>query len=275
MRILIFCDMEGVCGIQSWEHVGGSGPLYEEGRRLYTAEVSAAVQGCLAGGAARVIAHDGHGGSYPGGRAFMNWIPDQLPDCEEAEYVRGVRWATILPHLRRQDCDAVGFVGAHARAGAENGVLSHTVSSDGWYSVTVNGREVGESEILALLAGDFGLPAVCISGDHAACVELAEAVGEGLVTVPVKQGIGRYGARIPAPSVARRMISAGFEKAVRNCSGWPAPLKTSSPVVVRVALTSPDRADAYLSYEGVRRVDARTVEVAGPTFTDAWQQLWR
>src|SRR5437660_1637293 len=47
MRVMIVADMEGVCGIQSWEHVGGRGvPLYEEGRRLYTEEINAAVRGC-------------------------------------------------------------------------------------------------------------------------------------------------------------------------------------------------------------------------------------
>ena len=46
MQVMLFCDMEGIAGISVWEQVNGGAPLYEEGRRLYTAEVNAAVRGC-------------------------------------------------------------------------------------------------------------------------------------------------------------------------------------------------------------------------------------
>jgi D-amino peptidase len=37
--------MEGVSGMVVWEQVNGSAPMYEEGRKLYTEEVNAAVRG--------------------------------------------------------------------------------------------------------------------------------------------------------------------------------------------------------------------------------------
>ena len=46
MKVMLWCDMEGVAGISVWEQVNGGAALYEEGRRLYTAEVNAAVRGC-------------------------------------------------------------------------------------------------------------------------------------------------------------------------------------------------------------------------------------
>jgi len=45
MRVLLLCDMEGVAGIEAWEQVIGGSPQYEEGRRLLTGEVNAAIRG--------------------------------------------------------------------------------------------------------------------------------------------------------------------------------------------------------------------------------------
>ena len=43
-------DMEGVAGIVRWQQVGGGEPMYDEGRRLYTEEINAAVRGARAAG---------------------------------------------------------------------------------------------------------------------------------------------------------------------------------------------------------------------------------
>jgi D-amino peptidase len=46
-------DKEGIGGSVVWEQVNGGAPLYEQGRRLYTEEINAAVRGARAGGAER------------------------------------------------------------------------------------------------------------------------------------------------------------------------------------------------------------------------------
>ena len=53
MRVQIMTDMEGVSGIVVWEQVNGGEPMYEEGRRLYTEEINAAVRGAAAAGGDR------------------------------------------------------------------------------------------------------------------------------------------------------------------------------------------------------------------------------
>ncbi len=55
MRVLIMADMEGVSGIVVWDQVNGGAPMYEEGRRLYTEEINAAVRGAKAAGATEVV----------------------------------------------------------------------------------------------------------------------------------------------------------------------------------------------------------------------------
>lgn len=273
MGLLIYADMEGICGIQSWEHTGGSSPLYDEGRRLYTAEVSAAVRGCLAGGARPVIVQDGHGGAYRGAKPFMNWIPDQLePD---AEYVRGWRWGSYVEPLETGECTAIAFVGAHARAGMAHAVLSHTIDADGWHAVSVNGRIIGESAILASIAGSFGVPAIAIAGDMAACDELEDFLGAPIVQAVVKRGMGRYGARMLAPADACRLVEERFRAAVEDRASCPPVVTYTDPVLIRVDLASPDRASRLAELVGVERVEERAVQTSGDTFWAAWRTLWK
>ena len=48
MRVHIISDMEGVAGIVKPEQTSGGDPMYEEGRKLYTEEINAAVRGAKA-----------------------------------------------------------------------------------------------------------------------------------------------------------------------------------------------------------------------------------
>jgi D-amino peptidase len=61
MRIAMITDMEGISGITRWEQVGAGRPMFEEGRRLYTEDVNAAIRGAYNGGATEVVVMDWHG----------------------------------------------------------------------------------------------------------------------------------------------------------------------------------------------------------------------
>jgi D-amino peptidase len=272
MRILIFADMEGVAGIQSWEHVGGKTPRYEEGRRLYTDEINAAVRGCKKAGATEIVAIDGHGGGYEGGKPFMSWIPDRLE--RGAEYIQGYAWARYIEPMERGQCDCVVFVGAHAMAGVPDGVLCHTVSSEAWYNATINGTLVGESGIVAAIAGCFDVPAVFVSGDLATCREVQALCGEEVVTAPVKVGLGRYSARNMAPADACDLIENRVEEALRDRDRWPRPLHFDSPVTFNVELATPDRATSFYGRAGVEVTGPRTVRSTGQNFWEAWDKFW-
>ena len=88
MRVLIMCDMEGVSGIVAWQQVDGGAEMYEEGRRLYTEEVNAAVRGAKAAGAEEIVVVDCHGAGPKGGwelqlahtRSAASRLPNGSPD---------------------------------------------------------------------------------------------------------------------------------------------------------------------------------------------------
>lgn len=270
--VLILGDMEGASGINVWEHTHGDSVLYEEGRRLYTEDVNAAVRGCRRAGCTFIAAHDGHGGGYAGCPSFMNWVPEALEPG--VEYVRCRRWGTYWDPLITRAASAVILVGAHAMAGCATGVLAHTLNADGWYEVTVNGAAIGEIGILAALAGDLGVPVIAISGDKAACDELVGLVGDAVVTIPTKRGLGRYSAVLRSPMETRPAIEEGVHQAATNEAVWPGPLVIPSPVEITVRLASPDRAVPVLERPGVFGIDARTVGATGQTFAEAWQRVW-
>jgi len=271
MRVLIWADMEGVSGISTWEQVGGGLPLYEEGRRLYTEEVNAAVRGCLASGATEVVVIDGHGGSHPGARGFLSLIPERLEPG--ARYVLGHTWTRHIEPFER-GCDAALLVAAHAMSGTPDGVLSHTVSSESWYIATINGTPVGETGIVAAIAGCWNIPVVFLSGDEAVCREARALLGPELVTAPVKKGLGRYSARHLPPAEARAIIESGARDAVARRPKWPSPLRFTAPVTFQVELTTPDRAEAYRGRAGVEVVGPRTVRATGENFWQAWDAFW-
>src|SRR5205085_11210120 len=115
------------------------------------------------------------------------WIADQLEPG--AEYVVGCEWTRYIRPIENRECDCVVFVGAHAMAGTPDGVLCHTVSSESWYNATINGTLVGESGIVAAVAGSLGLPGIFVSGDAATCREVQALLGESVVAAPVKEGL--------------------------------------------------------------------------------------
>src|SRR5919198_1333000 len=123
MKVHIIGDMEGVAGIVKWQQTSGGDPMYDEGRRLYTEEINAAVRGA---------------------------------------------------------------------------------------------KSAGETGINAALCGTWNTPVLLVTGDGATCEEARELLGDGLTTVAVKQGLGRYSARQIPPLRARDLIEEGAKRALQD-----------------------------------------------------------
>src|ERR671930_1887472 len=220
--------MEGVAGIVRWEQVTGGEALYEEGRRLYTEEINAAVRGARAAGASEIVVMDCHGAGK--GWTFNSLVPDLLdPGCE---YVVQKHWTEYTEFLE-SGCDSALFVAMHAMAGTPDGVMSHTVSGRAWRNLWFNGTLVGETGINAALCGHWGCPVLLVTGDEAVCTEARELLGPGLTTVAVKRGLGRFSARNIAPQRARELIEAGAKSALADLKAV-APYDPGRPCEVRV-----------------------------------------
>jgi D-amino peptidase len=268
MRVLIMSDMEGVSGIVVWEQVNGGDKMYEEGRRLYTEEINAAVRGAKRAGATEIVAVDCHGAGGPW--TFNSYVPELLdPDVEWVAHHTWSRYTQMFS----TGCDACLLVGAHARSNTLDGVLCHTISTTTWRSLWFNDDLVGESGINAALCGTFGVPCVLVTGDSAVCREVQEIV-PNIHTVAVKQGLTRFSARQIAPQKARAMIEEGTYQALTNMGGIQ-PYTLTSPVTITIDLSGADTAAPFFNRPGVE-VDVPNLKVysRATSWMDAWDQIW-
>jgi D-amino peptidase len=268
MRVFVISDMEGVSGIVKWEQVDGGESLYEEARKLYTEEINAAVRGAKAAGATEIVVMDCHGAGK--GWTFNSLVPELLdPDCE---WVVQDEW-TEYTELLEQGCDAALFVAMHAKSGADRGVMSHTISGRDYRDLRFNGVSVGETGINAALCGTWGCPVVLVTGDDVACREATDLLGPELVTVAVKQGLGRNSARHLPPTRARALIEAGAKEAVEKRAGIP-PYDPGKPCEVVAVFAEPDLAFRYRFRHGVELVDPVTIASRAEDWWTAWRQFF-
>jgi D-amino peptidase len=268
VKVFVISDMEGISGIVKPEQTGEGEALYEEGRKLYTQEINAAVRGAKAAGATEIVVMDCHGAGK--GYTFNSLLPDDLdPNCE---FVVQNEWTEYTAFLE-QGVDAALFVGMHARAGAGEGVMNHTVSGRDFQNLWFNGTLVGETGINAALCGTWGCPVLLVTGDQAACAEGKELLGDGLTTVQVKQGTGVRSARMIPPPRARELVEAGAKQALSDLKAV-APYDPGKPCEIKVEYKWTEPAAKVRFRPGVELLDARTIVSRADDWWTAWKQFF-
>jgi len=248
VKVFIFTDLEGASGVCRFFQTREVGPRYDEACRLLMGDINACVDGLLEAGADDIVVCDGHGKPY-------NFVPEMMHP--EARHVVG-GWGDRPLGGLAPGYDAVILLAHHAMAGTPDGVLYHTQSSKRGNRYWYNGRESGEIAQEALIAGHFDIPLVMVTGDDAVCREAREFFGDEIVTVSVKQGLGREAAVFVAPQAARERIREGAVRAVAaipNCK----PYKIDLPITGRLAFPDKETADAFKPSRA-KRVDDLTFE---------------
>ena len=262
--VYMMTDLEGVAGVDDWDprhrdDATTAKGVYDraEMQRLLTGEVNAAVEGLFAAGVKEILINDAHGA----GRTILS---EEL--LAGVKLVQGVSRPCWLPGLSTR-FDALIQVGMHSMTGTPNGCLAHSMSRDVIYRV--NGVEVGEMEMAAYLCSHLGIPWVFTSGDLHACTESQRWV-DGIVTAPVKEGLGELCAIHMTPVDARESITARVQEAIKVAENIE-PLLAKGPVVMEV--THPEPGPATLR-DGVERVDAFTVRCEGESFWQVFHQYY-
>ncbi|MBE3572282.1 MAG: M55 family metallopeptidase [Moorella humiferrea] len=260
MRVYISADMEGVAGITIWEQVEAmGGEEYHRSRKLMTAEINAAIRGALEAGATGITVNDAHGRMH-------NILPEDLHPG--AQLISGAPKKLGMMEGIEKGFAAACFIGYHARSGS-GGVLAHTIS-DIVHSLEVNGREMGELGLNALLAGYFGVPVVLVSGDQFLADE-AKNLLAGVEIIIVKEALNYHAARSLPPRLAREKIRQGLIKALNKRSFHP--LAAPAPATVTIKFNDPARAAAAAILPRSQRRDAVTVTYTGADFLEAYQAI--
>lgn len=270
MRIFISCDMEGCTGIVHRDQLVPGQSDYARGRELMTRDVVAAATAALAvDGVQGVTVCDGHG-------TMRNLLLERFPvGCE---VVCGPASSKTLCQSEGLDASyaALMFVGFHAKAGTKGAVLPHTWIGMLVHEIRVNGKVFGEAALNAALAGEFGVPAVFLSGDDAACREVRADVGDWVVTVSTKRATGPSAAVCKPPAQTEADIRLGVLTALQELKSARV-FRVPGPVEFAIVFHQVAQADRAAKNPAVERTGDREVRFTRPTYLaavrDAWQVL--
>ena len=112
-----------------------------------------------------------------------------------------------------------------------------------------------------------------VTGDRATCAEARALLGDGLTTVEVKAGLGRFSARQKTPRQARELIEDGAKRALKDLKAV-APYDPGSPCTIEIEFVSADRLVEYRNRRGVEQVDALTLVSKAGDWWSAWSQFY-
>jgi len=257
VKVLISVDMEGISGVATrretatgWPAGAGKGNDYERARAWMTADTNAAIAGACEAGADEILVADAHDG-------MLNLIWESLDP--RAELIRGYenRRAAMIEGID-SSCDAVFFVGYHARAADGRGILSHTFTGPATlWDVRLNDAPASEARFNAALAGQYGVPVALVTGDDVICEETRAWLPQ-VETAVVKYAIDRFTARCLAQPTALERIRSAASRAIQRVSEMP-PFQLALPIKLEMVLSDSSMAAAAASIPGVERCDDRTV----------------
>jgi D-amino peptidase len=250
MKVFLSSDMEGTAGVVDWAQCVGDGPEAAAGRWLLLAEVNAAIEGALAGGASEIVVNDSHS-------TMRNLPPDAL--AGQASYISGSHKPLYMMQGLDSSFGAVLLVSYHGSIGAAAG-LSHTYNPRAVIEARLDGVVTGEAGINALVAAHYGVPVVLVTGDRCACEETAALI-PGIHTAVVKEPVSRVAAHSLHPVRARALIRESAERAVAGAAtAQPPPL---SHAVLGLSVRTTDIAEAASWVRGVVRTGPRELRCSG------------
>lgn len=264
MKVWMSLDMEGVAGIVDWDQCRPGSPSYALGCELLQAEVNAAVEGAIAGGATEVVLNDSHS-------RMANLDPRAI--AGEARYISGRHKPLYMMQGLDETVDAIFFVGYHGSISGAASTMSHTYNPEVFSGARLNGRYVGESGINALVAEHHGVPIAFVSGDEVTWEE-TEPFARGAVNVVTKHSITRASAENLHPTESCRRIRAGAEEAVRRVAAG----KVSTPGIERPAaldleMQTADMADVATWARRAERTGVREVRITGDDLLDVFRSF--
>ena len=264
LKVFISVDMEGISGIVHGDQTTPGTAEYNDGRNWMAMDANAAIEGARLAGATEIVVNDSHGS--------MRNIAYTTMLYPEAFLISG----SPKPLSMMQGIDASFaaciFIGYHAKAGTEDAILDHTISGSVVRAIRVNGIEMPELGLNAAIAGYYGVPVVLVSGDTAVCRQAGEILGKEVVTVAVKEAIGRQAAKLVPMGETRRMISDGVKEALGKLAGMK-PYKLAPPYKFELDYHISAQADAGELLPQVKRVGARTIAFSADDYLEGFRTL--
>ena len=186
MKVFLSVDAEGIGGVSSWHETLPKDPDFGRYRELATKEVNTVCETIRElYPKATIVVCDSHANGE-------NLLIENL--LEDIHLVKGFPRTYYMMEGIDKSFDAVIFIGYHSKVGSARGGMDHSYSSSSIYSVKVNGKEFGETELNAVYAGYYRVPLVLVAGDDVLVKSLRKDFPQ-IQTVETKKGISRFAAQ--------------------------------------------------------------------------------
>jgi D-amino peptidase len=258
MKIYVSVDMEGISGILLPKQLKKGGLMYEEARKLLTAEVNVVIEGLIEAGADDIYVKDAHGSGY-------NFITSELH--------HGARYCMGATNISRRfpgldtSFDGAMLIGYHAMGGTESAIRDHTMTSVGWQSIHLNGRPIGEIGIDSLLFGLHNVPILFVTGDKKTCAEAIEEI-PNVRTYETKEGFGRHAALIKPPKLVHKELKELIKESINNRENVM-PVKLDGPYELLIKFLSTDQVDQrYFDGTRSKRINGLTAAYSSDNFLE-------
>lgn len=262
-KVFISVDMEGIWGVVHSDQTSAQGHDYSPARKWMAEDVNAVIEGLLAAGASEIVVNDSHG-------SMRNILAQDLNP--KVSLITGSPKPLSMMQGVDDSFDACIFIGYHAKAGTASSILDHTISGATIRSIKVNNLELPELGINAAIAGVFGVPVIMLSGDAETCLQAKSILGGEVVTVTVKEGIGRYAAKLLPLEEARKRLREGAKEALLKRSKI-APLRLKPPYTFELEFQSSNHAEMPALIPQVKRTGARSVTFSVDDFIQGFKLM--
>ncbi|MDQ1350368.1 MAG: Peptidase [Acidobacteriota bacterium] len=263
LRVFISVDIEGIWGVVQADQTMTDGRDFGLARKWMVQDVNAVIEGLLEAGATEIVVNDSHGG-------MRNIIADELHP--KAALISGSPKPLAMMQGIGEHFDACIFVGYHAKAGTASAILDHTISGGIVRAIRVNGLELPELGVNGALSGYFKVPVIMLSGDDETCNQAKSILGNEIVTVAVKQGIGRYAAKLLPAEEARKRLKEGAKEALLKKDKIPA-FKLNPPFNFELEVLNSAQAEMPSQLPQVKRTAPRSVAFTANDYLEGFKIL--
>jgi len=263
VKVFISVDMEGIWGVVHYEQTSSGSSGYTAAGKWMVQDVNAVVEGLVEAGATEIVVNDSHG-------SMRNITADELHP--KASLISGTPKPLVMMAGIDSSFDACVFVGYHARAGTASAILDHTISGGSVRAIKINNIEMPELGLNGAIAGYFNVPVIMISGDGETCKQAKSILGNEVVTAAVKEGLGRYAAKLLPAVEARRLLKENAKEALLKRYKI-SPFKLKPPFNIELEFLNSSQAEMPLLVPQVKRISPRAVAFSCNDFLEGFNLL--
>ncbi len=262
-KVFISVDMEGIWGVVHGDQTSSTGQDYGAARKWMAEDVNAVIEGLFDAGAWEIEVNDSHG-------SMRNILAGDLHP--QASLISGSPKPLSMMQGIDASFSACIFIGYHARAGTVSATLDHTISGSTIRAIKINGQEHPELGINAAIAGYYKVPVIMLSGDSETCSQAKSILGDEIVTVSVKEAMGRYAAKLLPRDEARSRLRAGAKEALLKKEKI-APFRLSAPFQFEIEFHNSGQAEMPALVPRVKRTGARSVAFSADDFIEGFKWM--